>query len=151
MAHVRLVSCSREACEGIESVRRVAAWTALPPCGCVGLRALRCAAASALRCATATAVELTALTRLGAHVASDALVIAFTSRERGRDEWCALPRDQWHTSGWHNPCPPVPMERVPMERVPMKPVPMEPVPMELAIPEVRGLEERRSRLGLHHC
>ena len=31
------------------------------------------------------------------------------------------------------------------------PVPMEHVPMELAIPEVRGLEERRSRLGLHHC
>ena len=84
VAHVRLVSCSREACEGIESVRRVAAWTALPPCGCVGLRALRCAAASALRCATATAVELTALTRLGAHVASDALDRVYFERARSR-------------------------------------------------------------------
>ena len=33
----------------------------------------------------------------------------------------------------------------------MEPVPMERVPIELAIPDVRGLEERRSRLGLHHC
>ena len=35
MAHVRLVSCSREVCEGLESVRRVAAWTAWPPCAWV--------------------------------------------------------------------------------------------------------------------